>query len=155
MGVAMRFRVPRVLRFLKHPLVILGWATSIAALTLWAIFLGYLLPKNVTGGGFLSAVVNASPVPIVIFFLGSFGICALAAVVISDTTRTILSFFPSFVGAWIITYFVLILPDLLGCCQGVLERAAVSWTLVAFFPYVFFVDLLGTLVGMGVSGKMQ
>ena len=144
----------RILGILRLPLIILGWATSIAALTLWAIFLGYLLPKNVTGGGFLSAVVNASIVPITIFFLGSFGICAFAAVVISDTQRTILSFFPSFVGAWIITYFVLILPDLMGCCLGTLELSAVSFTLVAFFPYVFFVDLMGTLVGMGISGMM-
>jgi hypothetical protein len=145
----------RILGILRHPLIILGWATSIAALTLWAIFLGYLLPKNVTGGGFLSAVVNASIVPLATFFLGSFGICAFAAVVISDTNRTILSFFPSFVGAWIITYFVLILPDLLGCCFGALELSAVSFTLVAFFPYVFFVDLAGTLVGMGISGMIE
>jgi hypothetical protein len=148
----MRFRM---LWFLKYPLVILGWATSIAALTLWAIFLGYLLPKNVTGGGFLSAVVNANALPIVIFFVGNIGICILAAVVISDTTRTILSFFPAYVGAWIITYIVLILPDLFGCCLGALELSAISFTLVAFFPYLFFVDLVGTLVGMGVSGMLQ
>lgn len=135
-------------------LVILGWATSSASLALYAMFQGYLLP--IAGGGTVTSFgIGPIPIPVLIFYLGNFGLCILAAIVIADTTKSVLSFFPSYVGAWIITYAVLILPDVLGCCGGVLELSAVSFTLTAFFPYLFVTELAGTFLGMAISGMIQ
>jgi hypothetical protein len=138
---------------IKTLLLVLGWATSTSALTLGTIFLGYLLPKNISsGGGNYSQVINASPVPLIVFYLGSFAVCVLAAMVISDMSTTIVSFFFSYAGAAIITCIVLALPDSLGgCCGGVLEATAVTFTFGAFFPYLFFVNLAGIIVGTALA----
>jgi hypothetical protein len=156
---ARRYGIPRERVFMKVRIrstitpifAVLGWTISTAALTLATIFLGYLLPRNINGGGLYSEVLNASPIPLWIFFIGNFAICVLAAVVISDFSKTLLSFFPSFIGAAIITYLVLALPDFLGCCGGALEEAALGFVFLAFFPLLLIVNLLGTLVGMMVS----
>ncbi len=137
----------RSMKTFKPLLVVFGWAVSTAALTLGTIFLGYLLPRDINGGGLYSEILNASPVPLWIFYVGNFAICVLAAFVISDLSATIVSFFPSFVGAAGIAYVVLALPDLLGCCGGVLEESAIGFVLVAFFPRLFIVNLAGTFVG--------
>ncbi len=136
---------------LKPFFIMLGWATSTAALTLGTIFLGYLLPKNINGGGLLSEVINASAIPIWIFYVGNFAICILAALVISDLSTSLISFFVSYLGAGIITYVVLALPDLLGCCAGSLAESAIGFTLIAFFPFLFFVNLTGTLLGVWLN----
>ena len=143
----------RLIREAKSVLVILGWGTSTSGLAVSLIFSGYLLPKNINGGGLYSGVINASLLPVWIFYIGNFAICILAAIVIADASRTILSFFPSYLVAAAITYMVLSLPDFLGCCSGVLEGAAVSFTLTAFFPYLFLVDFVGTLAGVAVNER--
>ena len=135
----------------KPILVVLGWATSISALTLGIIFLGYLLPKNPNGGGQYSSVINASTLPLWIYYAGNFAISVIAAMILSDIPSSLLSFFASYVGGGIITYIVLSLPDYFGCCGGVLEGAAVGFTFIALFPYVFLVGLTGTFVGMGLA----
>lgn len=132
-------------------MIILGWAASTAALALYAIFQGYLLP--IAGGGTVTGfVIGPIPLPVLIFYFGNFGISILAAVVIADTPKTLICFFPGYVGAWMITYVVLALPDILGCCFGALELSAVPFTFGAFFPFLFITELVGTFVGMGVSG---
>ena len=135
-------------------LSVLGWAISTAALTLATVFLGYLLPRNINGGGLYSEVLNASPIPLWIFFVGNFAICVLAAVVISDISKTLLSFFASFMSAAIITYLVLSLPDFLGCCGGALEEAALGFVLVAFFPGLLITNLLGTFFGILLAERV-
>jgi hypothetical protein len=132
-------------------LVTLGWGTSTAALTLGIIFIGYLLPRNINGGGLYSQVINASPIPLWLFYVGNFVICLVAALIISDFSTTIVSFFFSYLLAGIITYAVLALPDFLGCCGGVLVAAAVSFTFGAFFPYLLVVNLAGTIAGLALS----
>src|SRR5713101_3137129 len=88
----------RILRRLKPFLIVLGWATSTAALALATIFQGQLLPKNINGGALYGQVVNASPLPIWIFYIGNFAICIIATMVISDPGRALISYFPSYVG---------------------------------------------------------
>src|ERR1700756_5459245 len=141
----MKVRMPRQL---KVPILVLGWATSIAAVTLFTIFQGQLLPKNIiTGGGQYAEVVSPNPVWLWIFYLGNFAICLLAAMTIEDLAETLLSFFASFVGAAMITYLVLALHDILGIFPypGALEQAAVGFTFGAFFPFLFLVNFVGSM----------
>jgi hypothetical protein len=140
-----------IFRKLKPLLVILGWSASMAALTLATIFQGLLLPKVIgSGGGLLPEVVNASPVWLWIFYLGNFGICVLAALIISDLGTAIVSFFPSYIGAIIITYLILALPDFLGLFPypGALEGSAVNFVFGAYFPLMLIINLTGTLAGV-------
>lgn len=147
----------RFFRMFKSPFVILGWATSIAALTLATIFQGLLLPKNINGGGLYNDVVNGNPLGLLIFYLGNFGICVIAAMVIGDPGKALISFFPSFIGAAIVTYLVLALPDLLGLfpflTPGVLQESASVFALTAFFPVLLLVNLAGTVLGIGLSER--
>jgi hypothetical protein len=146
-----------VLRRAKPLLAVLGWAASTAALTLATIFQGYLLPKVYgAGGGFLDEVLNANPVWLWIFYLGNFGICILAALVISDLGTTVIGFFVSYGVAAGITYMVLSLPDFIGVFPfpGVLEGSAVTFTFGAFFPLLLLVNLVGTIVGAALSERL-
>jgi hypothetical protein len=150
----MKVRMPRKL---KVPILVLGWATSIAAVTLFTIFQGQLLPKNIiTGGGQYAEVISPNPVWLWIFYSGSFAICLLAAMTIEDLAETLLSFFASFVGAAMITYLVLALPDILGIFPypGALEQAAVGFTFGAFFPFPFFVNFVGTMAGLVLADRL-
>jgi hypothetical protein len=143
-----------VFRRLRPGLIVIGWATSMAALTLATIFEGLLLPKVIgAGGGLLSEVVNASPLGLWTFYIGNFSVCVLAAMVISDFGTAIVSFFPSFLGAALITYLVLALPDFLGIYPfpGVLQESAAIFTFGAFFPLLLLVSLAGTIVGIGLG----
>jgi hypothetical protein len=143
-----------IFRRLRPILIIVGWAASMAALTLGTIFQGLLLPKVIgAGGGLLGEVVNASPLGLWIFYLGNFGVCILAAMVISDFGTAIVSFFPAFVGAAVITYIVLALPDFLGIYPfpGVLQESAGIFTLGAFFPLLLVVSLAGTIAGISLG----
>ncbi len=144
-------------RQLKVATFVLGWATSIAAVTLFTIFQGQLLPKNIiTGGGQYAEVVSPNPVWLWIFYLGNFAICLLAAITINDLAETLLSFFASFVGAAMITYLVLALPDILGIFPypGALEQAAVGFTFGAFFPFLFFVNFVGSMAGLALADRL-
>jgi hypothetical protein len=146
----------RIIRKLKPLLVVLGWATSTAALALATIFQGQLLPKNINGGGLYGQVVNASPLPIWIFYVGNFAVCVVAAMVISDPARSLVSYFPSFIGAAAITYLVLALPDFVGAYdpQQVLQDTATIFTFTAFFPLLLLVNLAGTVVGIAVGERL-
>lgn len=135
----------------KPVLVVLGWAASMAALTLATIFQGLLLPKALGIGG--NEVINASPLGLWIFYLGNFGICILAAMVISDFGVAIVSFFPAYIGAGLLTYLLLALPDFIGVfpLSGVLQASAVTFTFSAFFPFLLVVSLAGTITGVGLA----
>jgi hypothetical protein len=139
---------------LKPGLIVVGWATSMAAITVGTIFEGLLLPKVIgAGGGLLPEVINASPFGLWIFYLGNFMVCVVAAMVISDLGSVIVSFFPAFLGAALITYLVLALPDLLGIFPfpGLLQESAIIFTFGAFFPVLLIVALAGTLLGVGLA----
>ncbi len=137
--------------------IVLGWATAVAAVTLFTIFQGQLLPRNIiTGGGQYAEVISANPVWLLIFYLGNFAICLLAALVVRDLTETLLGFFSSFVLAAIITYLILALPDILGIFPypGALEQAAVIFTFGAFFPFLFFVNFVGSMAGLFLADRL-
>ncbi len=139
-----------ILRRLKPATVVLGWATATAALTLFTMFQGQLLPRNIiTGGGQYAEVISSNPLWLWIFYLGNFATCVLAAILISDLSKTLVSFFASFIGAAIITDLVLSLPDLLGIFPypGALQQAAVIFTFGAFFPLLFLVNFAGAISG--------
>lgn len=144
------------LRRLEPAAIVLGWATAIAALTLFTIFHAQLLPRNINGGGLYAEVVSPNPLWLLIFYLGNFAICVLAALVISDIAKALVSFFASFIGAALITGFVLSLPDLLGIFPypGALQQAAVIFTFGAFFPLLFLVNFAGAISGSFLAERL-
>jgi hypothetical protein len=146
-----------ILRPFGPAMIVLGWATATAALALFTIFQGQLLPKNIiTGGGQYAEVLSPNPIWLWIFYSGNFAICVLAAMVIADMGETLVSFFASFLGAALITGLVLALPDLLGIFPypGALEQAAVIFTFGAFFPLLFLVDFAGAIAGAALAERV-
>ena len=143
-----------ILSKLRLPLIVLGWGTSLAALTLGTIFQGYLLPT--TQGGLLPQVYGESPVGLWIFYLGCLGISALAAMAINDPGPGIIGFFISFGISAFLTAFVLQLPEAVGIVQsnGVLQETAILETFSAVFPLALIVDLVGTLLGLGLGERL-
>lgn len=138
----------------KVPLIIIGWGTVLATLTLGAIFQGFLLPT--VGGGLLPEVYNAGPMILLIYYLGCFGVSALAAMVIYDAGRAIIGFFASYMLSGLLTFLVLALPELIGIVQtdGILEQAAVLHTFQAVFPIALIVDLVGTISGIALGERL-
>ncbi len=136
--------------WLRAAFVALGWSTGSAACALGTIFQGQLLPKNINGGALYSEVINANPLWIWLFYVGNFAICVVASMVISDVSKAMISFFLSYSGAALITYFVLALPDYAGVYDPtqVLQESATIFTFTAFFPLLLLVNLAGTVVGI-------
>jgi hypothetical protein len=129
-------------------LIILGWATSLAAITLVGIFNGVLLPRGL--GGLLPQVLGGSMWGPWILYLAMFGMSFLAAFLIENPGIAFGSFFVSFCVAGAITYLVLILPGLLGAygSAGVLAEASIRFTFLALFPFPLIAGLVGTILGL-------
>jgi hypothetical protein len=136
---------------LRTVLVILGWATCLAAITLVGIFNGILLPKGL--GGLLPQVLGGSIWGLWIIYLAMLGTSLLAAFLIENPGTAFGSFFVSFCSSGAITYLVLILPGLLGAygSSGVLAEASIRFTFVALFPFPLIAGLLGTILGLGLA----
>lgn len=137
----------------KPLLVTLGWATCTAAFTLGTIFQGNLLQKDPNGGGQLPDVVNAGIGGLLVFYVGIFLVCILAALVLADLRNTLLSLLAAYVLGAVLTTFVLSLPDYLGIYQpsGYLQGLAVGFTFGAFFPYLLFIMMAGAFLGMALA----
>jgi hypothetical protein len=150
-----RFMKIRLHPTLKLIFVVLGWATTCAALTLFTIFNGQLLPRNINGGGLYSDVLSASPLGLWIFYVGNFAISVLAAMVISELGKSLISFLPSYLGAAMITFLVLAAPDFAGIYdpQQVIQESAVIFTFTAFFPLLLLVSFSGTIVGNAIGER--
>jgi len=141
-----------LLRRFKLVFVVLSWATSLAAVTLFMIFNGQLLPRGLGG-----LIVNPSPLWLGTFYMGNFAICALASMVIEDIPKALVSFFASYLGAALITAMVLALPDLLGVfsLSGALQQAAVIFTFDAFFPIPLLVNFAGLITGLYLAERLS
>jgi len=139
---------------LKIPLVIAGWGTVLATLTVGTIFQGFLLPT--TGGGLLPEVYNAGPLVLWIYYLGCLGISALAAMTIAEPGPAIVGFFASYGFSGFLTFLVLALPELTGVVQtnGILQELAILHTFQAIFPIALFVDLAGTVLGLALAERL-
>ncbi len=137
----------------KFILVVAGWGTSLAALTLGTIFQGLLLPNP---SELLPASYGANPLWLWLFYLGSFGICVLAALVISDFGESIVSIFFAYGLTALVTFVVLALPDFSGIVQppGILQQSALLFTFNALFPFPLFVDFVGTIVGSALGERL-
>jgi hypothetical protein len=135
----------------KLVFVMVGWSTSIAAITLFMIFNGQLLPRGL--GGF---IVAPSPFLLAAFYLGSFAICVLASLVIEDISKGIISFFVAYFGAALLTALVLALPNLLGIFpySDSLQHAAVIFTFDAFFPIPLLVNFAGVITGLYLAERL-
>jgi hypothetical protein len=141
-------RLQHVLRKLKLVFVILGSATSSAAIVLAAIFHGFLIPHVPF---FRSGVAGAEWVtPFV--YLAIFGISVLEALVIRDLGPAIAAFFASYILAAAITFLVLTLPGYTGALPSpdLIVAAGVQFTFTAFFP-LLFVELVATILGTALS----
>ena len=137
----------------KSILVVAGWGISLAALTLGTIFQGLLLPNPTE---LLPASYGANPLWLWTFYLGSFGICVLAAMRISDFGESIVSIFFAYGLTIFITFGVLALPDFSGILQppGILQQSAFLFTFNALFPFPLFVDFIGTIVGSALGERL-
>jgi hypothetical protein len=137
----------------KPLLVVLGWAASLAALTLGNIFQGLLLPNAFE---LQPQQFGADPLGFWIFYIGSFGICVLAAMVIADVGQSLVSVFLVYGLTAFITFAVLALPDFSGIVQppGILQQSSLLFTFNALFPLPLFVDLVGTIVGSGLGERL-
>jgi hypothetical protein len=143
--------------WLKSLLVILGWATSCAAVTLATIFQGLLLPKNINGGGLYSQVVAGNPFALLAYYAGNITISIIAVIYISDAGKSLISFFASYVGTGIITYLVLGLPEFVGVYDpsGVIIESAGIFTFTAIFPVLMVVNFAGTFLGILLSERLS
>lgn len=138
-------------------LVVLGWAAALDAFTLWTMFQGLLLPQNVNGGGLQPEVLAGNPTVLGIFYLGILGSSVLASLVLADLGSAILSFFASYSLAAILTFVTLILPDVTGIYNDpsqLLTGAAVGFTFTAYFPFPLLIELVGTLLGVGLAERL-
>jgi hypothetical protein len=142
-----------ILHRFKPLLVVLGWATSLASLTLGIIFQGLLLPN---ASELLPESYGASSLWLWVFYLGSFGICLLAAMLISDFGQSVVSVFFAYGLTALIVFVVLALPDFLGIFQpsGLLQEPAVSFTFNALFPFPLFVDFIGAIAGSALGERL-
>jgi hypothetical protein len=138
---------------IKPVLVSLGWAVSIAGITLAAIFQGFLTPLGV--GNLLQSVTNRSEP--VLFYVGIFAVSILASVIIDDVSKAVLSFFASYGLAGAITYFVLALPGFVGAYPDpeLLVRLAIVLTFTASFPFPLMIELAGTLSGSWLAERFS
>jgi hypothetical protein len=135
-----------ILHRFKPLLVVLGWATSLATLTLGVMFQGLLLPN---ASELSPESYGASSLWLWVFYLGSFGICILAAMLIADLGQSVVSVFFVYGLTGLITFAVLALPDFLGIFQppGFLQQLAVTSTFNALFPFPLFLYFIGTIAG--------
>ena len=137
-----------VLGRIKPLLVILGWGTSLASVTLWAIFSGLLLPR--VHGGLLPTVQSLGPWGPAFYYLGFLGICILASIVLVNPATALVSYVLSYGLAGILIYVALALPAFLGIYQPteILVRASINFTFTALFPFSLLAGFVGTVVGM-------
>ncbi len=138
---------------LKPLLVIVGWAASLAALTLGAMFQGLLLPN---ASELLPELYGTSSLWLWVFYLGSFGVCILAAMLIADFGQSVVSVFFAYGLTALITFVVLALPDFAGIVQpsGSLQQSSVTFTFNALFPLPLFVDLVGAIAGSALGERL-
>ncbi|HYU55476.1 MAG TPA: hypothetical protein VEL71_04575 [Candidatus Dormibacteraeota bacterium] len=138
-----------MLRTLRPPLIILGWATSDAAVVLAAMFHGLLLPQYHGSSDTYSTTIA--------LYLVLLGISVLAALVIGDFATTIVSFFASYLLAMAMTYIVIVLPGYTGALPSpeVIISAAVVFTFDAFFPIPLVIEFAGSILGLGLSERLM
>jgi hypothetical protein len=143
----------RLLVGLKPVLVILGWSTSLAALTLQAIFSGQLIP-----GTALSQGGNVSnPYATDIFYIGIFLASVLAAMVIDDAGKAIISLLVAYLLTDVLVYAVIALPGFLGLFKyrEVLVTTGITFAFAASFPLALIIELVATFVGIGLGERLQ
>ena len=136
---------------LKVLLVIAGWATSIAAFTLQAIFQGQLIPVTALAqGGNVS-----SPYAVDLFYTGIFATSVLAAMILDDAGKAIVSLLASYLLADVIVYLVIALPGLLGLFfPEVLAKTAISFAFSASFPVALLLEMVGTFIGIALAERI-
>jgi hypothetical protein len=141
-------------RQLKLVCVILGWGTSLSALTLGAVFQGLLIPQG--KGILLPEVMGASPFGLGIFYAGIFAVSVLAALVISDAGNALVSCLASYGLSAVLTYIILALPGFIGAFPfpEVLIQAAIVFTFTASFPFALLLEIIGTLLGTSLSERL-
>ena len=140
-------------RRLKVVLLILGWATSLAAFTLQAIFQGSLLPSTA-----LAQPGNiTSPLAIWIFYVGILSASLLAAFLLEDAGRAIISLFISYLLADVIIYVVIAMPGYVGGFpySQVLFKSAISFVFAGSFPIPLLLEILGTISGIALAERFS
>ncbi len=143
---------------LKPALVTLGWGTSLAAITLWAVFQGLLLPR--VQGGLLPEVLESQTWRLAAYYAAIFGVSVLAAIILSDFGKALASFFASYGLGAVITYWVLALPGFTSpgtdvAFRELLVRAAIDFTFRAFFPFPLFLELMATTLGVALAERFS
>ncbi len=149
----LRYGPRTILRLVKPLLVVLGWAVSVSAILLAAVFQGYLTPTS--HGPF---AVGKQPFEVTYYYLALFGVSILASLVMEDPGLSLLGFFASYAVGAMITFSVLSLPAFLRIVHFPESESvtglALTVTLFVFFPLAILIGLLGTFVGIGLQSRM-
>lgn len=138
--------------YVRTVLVILGWGTSLGAVTLWIIFQGLLLPFTPLVGSVPVGAQNEAA-SLAFYYTALFLISVVSPMGIRDVARSIGGFIFAYILGGVITYEVISLPaaqDTSGAGQ-LLVAGAVRWTFSAMFPIPLFLIFLGTILGAGLT----
>ncbi len=140
--------------YVRPFLVCLGWGTNMAAITLWMIFQGFLLP--------FIPLVGVRPVGyqseiwwLALYYSILVLISILPPMVIRDVGKSIIGFMLAYVIGGVIIYEVISLPSVNPGFRQLLISGAVSWTFTAIFPIPLFAGLLATIVGAGLGEHFE
>ncbi len=142
---------PLLLGNVKPFLVMLGWGTTIAAATMWAIFQGLLLPKQTISA---PSIWLTGTLLLGVYYIMFFGISFLSGLCIGDMGKSIVSFIGAYVIGATVIYEVLSLPGLVSSDIAFRESLAmlsVNWTFIALFPFPLFLGLFGGIVGSALQ----
>jgi hypothetical protein len=131
-------------------LVSLGWGTSFAAITLWAIFKGFPLPFTALEGSEPPGVQNEIWWKI-FYYSALIAISIISPMVIRDVGRSLGGYFLSYVVGGVIIYEVISLPSSQPGLGQLLIQGALSWTFTAIFPAPLFIGFVATIIGAGLA----
>ncbi len=108
------------------------------------------MPRGV-GGLLPEGAGSALALPF--FYLSFFAVCVVGSIVLKAPGTAFLSFLVSYGLAGVITYWVLVLPGVVGLYSSpdLLVAVVVIFTFTALFPFPLMAGLVGTLVGILVG----
>lgn len=144
------FRARLVVNF-KPFLVMLGWGTNFATATLWAIFQGFLLPKQTIPP---PSIWQTEAILLTLYYVMVTGIAFLSGLCIGDLGKTIVAFLGAYLIAAVIVYEVLFFPGFTStdiAFRESLSQLTISWTFLAIFPLPLFMGLFGGIIGSAME----
>ncbi len=145
----LRILLPRVF---EPTAIVLGWGTSLAGVTLWAMFQGLLLPNIL---GYVPPDVSPTlELRMALYYAGLTAVSAISGIVVNDFGKSLGSFFLAYLLGAAITFLVWTIPALTGSygTDAVpLVNASADLSFRAFFPIPLFLGMVSSLLGPAVA----